>query len=99
MAEPIPLMVGLLIFKHLRNVSDDSVVEQFSENTYFQYFSGIETFHIDAPCVPTEFVEFRCRIGETSMELILKESIRINLLSMPTVDRKRWGKKARQTIG
>ena len=38
MAKPIRLMVGLLILKHLRDVSDESVVEQFSENAYFQYF-------------------------------------------------------------
>ena len=40
----------------------------------------MEAFCTDAPCVPTELVGFRCRIGESGMELILKESIRINLL-------------------
>ena len=29
-------MRGLLILKHLCNISDKSVVEQWSENTYFQ---------------------------------------------------------------
>lgn len=33
-AKPIRLMVGLLILKHLRNISDESVVEQWSENVY-----------------------------------------------------------------
>ena len=33
-AKPIRLMVGLLILKHLRNISDESVVEQWSENNY-----------------------------------------------------------------
>lgn len=79
MAKPIRLMVGLLILKHLRNVSDESVVEQFSENAYFQYFCGMEAFRTDVPCVPTELVEFRRRIGESGMGLILKESIGINL--------------------
>ena len=80
MAKHIRLMEGLLILKHLRDVSDESVVEQFSENAYFQYFCGMEAFRTDAPCVPTELVEFRHCIGESGMELILKESIRINLL-------------------
>ena len=31
-ALPIRLMVGLLIIKHLRNISDERVVEQYSEN-------------------------------------------------------------------
>jgi len=39
-AKPIRLMVGLPISKHIRNLSDESVVEQWSENMYFQYFTG-----------------------------------------------------------
>ncbi|MBW4748313.1 transposase, partial [Prevotella histicola] len=37
-AHPIRLICGLLILKHLRNVSDESVVLQWSENAYYQYF-------------------------------------------------------------
>ena len=77
-AKPIRLMVSLLILKQLRNLSDESVVEQWSENSYFQYFSGEHYFCSSKPCVPTELVEFRKRIGEEGVELILKESIRIN---------------------
>ena len=29
-AKPIRLMCGLLIFKHLRNISDESVIEQWN---------------------------------------------------------------------
>ncbi len=77
-AKPIRLMVSLLILKQLRNLSDESIVEQWSENSYYQYFSGEECFCSTAPCVPTELIEFRKRIGEEGVELILKESIRIN---------------------
>ena len=35
-AKPIRLMVGLLMLKHIRNISDESVVEQWSENNYYQ---------------------------------------------------------------
>ena len=38
--KPIRLMVSLLILKQLRNLSDEIVVEQWSENAYYQYFSG-----------------------------------------------------------
>ncbi|MFQ7113972.1 transposase [Hallella bergensis] len=95
MAKHIRLMVGLLILKHLHDVSDESVVEQFSENAYFQYFCGMESFRTDAPCVPTELVEFRRRIGESGMELILKESIRINLLIDDQMKEETTGKTAR----
>ena len=40
-AKPIRLMCGLLILKHVRNLSDESVVEQWSENACFQYFCGM----------------------------------------------------------
>jgi len=54
-------MAGLLILKHLRNLSDESAVLQWNENAYYQYFCGMEAFSIDAPC-------------EEGIELILKES-------------------------
>ena len=72
-------MTGLLMLKHLRNVSDEQVVVQFTENPYYQYFCGLEAFSISAPCASSELVHFRHRIGEEGVELILKESIRINL--------------------
>ena len=76
--KPIRMMVGLLILKHLRNISDESVVEQWSENMYFQYMCGEVRIAAGAPCEASELVYFRKRIGESGIELILKESIRIN---------------------
>ena len=81
-------MTGLLMLKHLRNVSDEQVVAQFAENAYYQYFCGLEAFSTSAPCASSELVHFRHRIGEEGVELILKESIRINLAME---DRKREG--------
>lgn len=77
-AKPIRLMSGLLMLKHIRNVSDESVVEQWSENNYYQYFCGERAFVPGFPCEASELVHFRKRIGEWGIELILKESIRIN---------------------
>lgn len=77
-AKPIRLMCGLLILKHLRNLSDESVVEQWSENAYFQYFCGMHEFVPSFPCNSSELVHFRKRIGEKGIELILSESIRVN---------------------
>lgn len=77
-AKPIRLMVSLLILKQLRNLSDESVVEQWSENSYYQYFAGEHVFRAEQPCVATELVEFRKRIGTEGIELILKESVRVN---------------------
>ena len=78
--KPIRLMTGLLMLKHLRNVSDEQVVAQFTENAYYQYFCGLDAFSTSAPCASSELVYFRHRIGEEGVELILKESIRVNLV-------------------
>jgi IS5 family transposase len=77
-AKAIRLMVGLLMLKHIRNISDESVVEQWSENNYYQYFCGELSFVPGVPCEASELVHFRNRIGEAGIELILKESIRVN---------------------
>ncbi len=77
-AKPIRLMVSLLMLKHIRNISDESVVEQWAENCYYQYFSGEKVFACGVPCEASELVHFRNRIKEEGIELIFKESIRIN---------------------
>lgn len=77
-AKPIRLMVSLLMLKHVRNLSDESVVEQWFENIYYQYFSGEKTYACGVPCEASELVHFRNRIGEEGIELIFKESIRVN---------------------
>lgn len=69
-AKPIHLMCGLLILKHLRNLSDKSVVEQWRESDYYQDFFGMQEFTPSAPCASSELVHFRNRIGEKGMELI-----------------------------
>jgi IS5 family transposase len=71
-------MVGLLILKHVRDLSDESVVEQWAENAYYQYFTGEQLFASKEPCAASELVHFRNRIGTQGVELIFKESIRIN---------------------
>lgn len=77
-AKPIRLMVSLLILKQLRNLSDENIVLSWAENLYFQYFGGEQCFVPKVPCSATELVEFRKRIGAAGVELILKESIRVN---------------------
>ena len=77
-AKPIRLMVSLLMLKHIRNLSDESVVEQWFENIYYQYLSGEKTYACGVPCEASDLVHFRNRIGADGVELILKESIRVN---------------------
>lgn len=74
-AKPIRLMVSLLILKQLHDLSDETIVERWVENPYFQYFSGETIFQWDSPCHPTDLVYFRKRIGEEGIKKIFQMSI------------------------
>ena len=62
-AKPVRLMTGLPMLKRIRNISDESIVEQWSENLYYQYFCGLREFIATVPCEASELVHFRKRIG------------------------------------
>ena len=47
-------MCGLLILKYFRNLPDKSLVEQWGENAYYQYFCGMQEFTPSAPCTSSE---------------------------------------------
>lgn len=75
---PIRLMVALLILKQLYNLSDETVVERWVENPYFQFFSGETVFRWDFPIHPTNLVYFRRRIGQEGVKKILQVSIALH---------------------
>ena len=77
-AKPIRLMVSLLILKQLYNLSDETIVERWVENPYFQFFSGESVFQWNFPCHPTDLVYFRKRIGEEGVEKIFQVSIELH---------------------
>lgn len=74
-SNPVRLMVGLLILKHMYNLSDEVVVAKWVENPYYQYFCGEIYFQWEFPTHPTDLVHFRHRIGEEGVTKILKLSI------------------------
>lgn len=74
-AMPIRLMVGLLILKRIYNLGDESIVPQWVQNPYFQYFCGESEFQWDFPCDPSDLVHFRKRIGKEGVERIFKLSV------------------------
>ena len=76
--KPIRLMVGILLLKQLKNLSDESIVEHWKQNPYFQYFCGLSDYQASVPCHPTELVKFRNRIGKEGMEFIFKMSVQLH---------------------
>lgn len=72
---PIRLMVGLHYLKYTYDESDESAVDRFLENPYWQYFCGNEYFEHNLPLDPTSLVRWRQRIGNKGMEKLLKQTL------------------------
>lgn len=74
-ALPTRLMAALLYLKHVYALSDEDTVERWSENPYWQHFSGERYFQHELPCDPSSLVRWRQRIGEAGCEWLLAQSI------------------------
>ena len=72
---PIRTIVGLILLKQMYNMGDETVVERYLENPYWQHFCGEIYFQYKLPFDPSDFVHFRHRVGKEGMEKIFKQSI------------------------
>lgn len=77
-AKAVRLMVGLILLKQMYKESDESVVERWKENPYWQQFCGMVQFQWELPCDPSDLVYFRARIGEEGVALILAISAQMH---------------------
>lgn len=75
---PVRKIGGLLLLKQLFNESDESVIDRWMENPYWQYFTGETFFQHKKPFDPTDFVLFRRRIGQEGMEKLLTLSVKLH---------------------
>ena len=75
---PIRKIAGLLLLKEMFNESDESVVERWIENAYWQYFTGEDFFQTKQPFDPSEFVHFRKRLKESGLEYLLSQSVALH---------------------
>ena len=64
------VVIGALIVKHEKCLSDEETVEEIRENPYLQYFLGLEEFTHDIPFDASLFVTIRKRLGEAAFEEI-----------------------------
>lgn len=72
---PIRLMAGLAYLKNAFNLSDEELVQRWSENVYYQHFCGMTYFEPRLPCDATQMGRFRRAIGEEGLEQLLKATI------------------------
>ncbi len=64
---PIRLMASLLYLKHAFNLSDEELVNRWSENVVWQYISGRVYYTPKLPCDATQIGRFRTAIGESGV--------------------------------
>lgn len=77
-SKPIRLMVSLVLLKQMYNLGDETVIAQWVQNPYWQYFSGEKIFQWKFPVEPSDMVHFRKRIGEEGVKKILEISIKLH---------------------
>ena len=63
------LVIGAVIIKHKLCLSDRETVAQIQENPYLQYFVGLSGYQMEAPFVPSLFVEIRKRMGQSVFDV------------------------------
>ena len=75
-AKPLRLALGSLLIQKQYGYSDRELVEQITENPYYQYFVGLPGYQMEAPFVPSLLVEFRKRLTDEILceinEMIIK---------------------------
>jgi len=72
-------MVGLHYLEYAFDHSDESVVATFLENSYWQYFYGLEYFSHNLPLDPSSMTRWRKRLSKNDSEALLKETIQTAL--------------------
>ena len=73
---PSRFAVGLLLLKHIYNLSDEQVCDRWVYDPYFQYFTGEEFFQHRFPHERSDLTHWRQRIGE-KLDKLLAESLRV----------------------
>ena len=74
---PLRTMIALLYLKHAFNLSDEAVVQGWSENPYWQHFAGMAYFEPRLPCDATTLVKFRRLLGEEGVEELLAQTVNL----------------------
>lgn len=74
---PTRLVAGLLILKHLHDLSDEVLCARWLENPYYQFFCGEESFCHRLPFERSSLTRWRQRLGEEQFAALLQESLSV----------------------
>ncbi|MGX7745901.1 IS5 family transposase [Rhodopseudomonas parapalustris] len=74
---PTRLIAGLLILKHMHDLSDEALCARWVENPYFQFFCGEVVFRHDLPFDRSSLSRWRKRLGDEQLAALLQESLSV----------------------
>ena len=74
---PTRLVAGLLILKHMHDLSDEALCARWLENPYYQFFCGELVFCHELPFDRSSLTHWRQRLGEEQLAALLQESLSV----------------------
>jgi IS5 family transposase len=74
---PTRLVAGLLILKHLHDLSDEALCGRWLENPYYQHFCGEKSFRHRLPFDRSSLSRWRQRLGEEQLAALIQESLSV----------------------
>lgn len=77
-AKPLRMALGSLIIQKQYDYSDRELVEQITENPYYQFFIGLHGYQQEAPYAPSLLAEFRKRLTDDILGEINEMIVRHN---------------------
>lgn len=77
-AKPLRVALGSLLIQKSYDYSDRELLEQLTENPYYQYFIGLPGYQQEPPFAPSLLVEFRKRLTAEVLEEINEMIITYN---------------------
>ncbi|QGJ68434.1 Transposase domain [Planctomycetales bacterium 10988] len=80
-AKATRLMVGLHYLKHAFGESDESLLDRWVENPYWQCFCGFTTMQHVPPIHPTALIKWRQRVGAERLQQLLEETLALAVRS------------------
>lgn len=75
------MMIGLTLLQSLYALSEDDVVDRWSENPYWQYLCGETFFQHQPPIARSGLSKWRARIKSKGMEALLQQTLAVGLVT------------------
>jgi len=74
---PTRLIAGLLLLKHMHDLSNEVLCARWLENPYYQFFCGELSFCHQLPFDRSSLTHWRQRLGEEQLVALIQESLSV----------------------